>query len=204
LIDVGWTLDPFGEDDRAGPLAVRHDGRHDRRLIRRRPLAHQRHVQLDDVGRQEREQRERRRVGADVVEGDAPSTVTCPLHQPEQFGRPAHEGPLRQLQDHAQPDARRPEHGRRIGRPRRAERLGFDVHEQGHITAEADVERPAQRRQAAGPVELSGAPREPGRSEHCVWSRARQLGPAGKGLERDDLAIGQVDDRLVRGFEQWW
>jgi len=73
----------------ASPPRLGGDGvEHPRRRARRAALLDQRHVELDDVGREERHQRERALVDADVVERDAAAALAQPADRGEHFGVP--------------------------------------------------------------------------------------------------------------------
>ena len=92
-------LDPLGEDQRAGPLRLGVDRVDDFGDLLRGAVVQQFQVELDHVGAQERDQGERARVGADVVEGDPGAAPAQVLGQRDQVGGVVGEGALGQLDD---------------------------------------------------------------------------------------------------------
>ena len=69
-LELLGRLDALGEQDGAGALGLGVDGVDDRGDRGRGVLLDEPQVELDDLGGDERHQRERAAVGADVVEGD--------------------------------------------------------------------------------------------------------------------------------------
>jgi hypothetical protein len=81
------VLDALGEHECAGPLGVRVDRVHDLRDRRARPVLHQAQVQLDDVGGEQRQERQGHGVRADVVDGHAPAQAADALDGAQQLAR---------------------------------------------------------------------------------------------------------------------
>jgi hypothetical protein len=69
-VEVFGGLDALGQDDGPGSFVMGEHRSPGPGLLIAGPRLHQRQVELDDVGRDDVEQRERIEVGADVVEGD--------------------------------------------------------------------------------------------------------------------------------------
>lgn len=69
------VLDALREDDGTGLLALEQHRADERGHLGGRTVLDEAHVELDDVGAHERQQRERVQVSADVVERDAPAAV---------------------------------------------------------------------------------------------------------------------------------
>ena len=95
-------LDAFGEHDSAGAFGFGVHGVDDRRDVRAGVVLDQRQVQLDHVGLDQRQQCQRRRVGADVVQGDAPTQLADPGDGLQQLRGLAGQGPLGQFQHDGQ------------------------------------------------------------------------------------------------------
>jgi hypothetical protein len=200
-LELLLRLDPLRDDRRAGALLLGPGRRHDvrtRRLTAGTPAPH---VELDRVGRDERQQRQRPAVAADVVEHDGPAVVAAGGRRAHQLGRPRACRRRRQLDRDRELLLRAlPQLGR--ARPLRlreaAERLRLDVDEQRRAPVEPGLERTADGGEAALPVDLleeSGAAR--GAQQRLRQLEAAALRSAREGLVADHVAAGQRDDGLV-------
>ena len=101
--EVRLGLDPLRQQRRAGALGLGGDGvEHARRGRRGAARLDQRHVELDDVGREERHERERALVDADVVERDPAAALAQPGDGGEHLRGAVGERALGELDDDAQ------------------------------------------------------------------------------------------------------
>ena len=168
-----------------------------------RPALHQAQVELDDVGRNERQQGEGARVCPDVVERDAPSPLSRRRDGVKDVRGPGRQRALGDLEHDPQPAGRPPLDLGVACRRRQPEGLGLDVHEQPRPLVEAHVERPLERGDTAGPVELGGA----ALAARSVEQHRRRLEDGscrtpGEGLERHGLHRVEIDDRLVHAAQR--
>ena len=158
-------------------------------------IVEQAQVELDHVGIEDRHQRQRARVGADVVERDAPAEPAQLGERPQQRLRALGQRALGDLHDEREAGARRA--GQVV-----LERARVGVDEQAERRAEPALDRAGQRGLAAGAVELGDAPVLAGGGEQR-FGRGEPVAPAAAGerLVADDAAVAQVEDRLVDGFD---
>ena len=196
--EVLLGLDPLGEQDRAGALGLGGDGvEHARRDRRGAARLDQGHVELDHVGREERHQRERALVDADVVERDPAAALAQPRDGGEHLGRAVGERALGELDDHAQaPGAQVGLVGQR--RVVAQHGGGLDVDEQRERRRQLRGERALDGGAAARAVELGDEPELVGGAEQRARGlQRRALRPAGERLVGDGDPGVEVDDRLV-------
>ena len=97
--EVRLGLDPLGEHDRARALDLGADGVDHPRGRDQVARLHESHVELDHIRRDERHERERALVGADVVDRDATPALAQPAHGGEHLGGARRQRALRQLGD---------------------------------------------------------------------------------------------------------
>jgi len=163
---------------------------------------HEPQVELDDVGLEERHERERAAVGADVVERDRAAELAQALHGSEHVGRAVGERALRELDDE-------PERVRRL-REQRAVAVGDGHREQARLGVDEQRPRPpqpggeraAQRGGAARPLEVGEPAVRPRGAEQPVRELERRAGRAARErLVADDRAGLEVDDRLVDALD---
>ena len=194
--EVLLRLDAFGEHERAGPLGVGVDGVHDLRDRRAGTLLHEPQVELDDVGGEQREEGQRHRVGADVVDGNSPADAPNALDGAQQLGRAGGQGALGDLHDDAQVAGRALGDGEQVVQRCAVEHLRLDVDEDGQRGEQALLDRAAEGRGAAELVELGQPARRAGRREQEVGALERALGAAGQRLVGDDPTGVELDDGL--------
>jgi hypothetical protein len=190
-------LDALGEDEGAGPLGVGVDGVHDLGDGRARTLLHQAQVELDDVGSEQREEGERHRVGAHVVDGDPPAQRPDPLDGAQQLGRACGEGPLGDLDDDAQVLGCAVGDGQQLVQRSAVEDLGLDVDEDGQRGQQILLDRPLEGGGAADLVELGQPAGRARGGEQQVRALQPALRATRQGLVGDDAARVELDDRLV-------
>jgi len=155
-------------------------------------------VELDDLGAQERQQRQAGRGGTNIVQGDPPPLGPGPLDCAEQPGDVAGEVSFGELDHDRQPAGRRQGRGG-AGRWRGVERGGFDVDEQLQCRGEVGLNRPVERRYPARPVQLAQRALGAGGSEQRVRGvKVGALGPAGQCLVADDRPGLQMDHGLIQ------
>ncbi len=135
--EVPLGLDALGQDEGPAPLGVGVDRAHHLRDVWGGRTVREAHVHLDDVGPEQGEERPGRRLDADVVQCDRP---TSPARGPPRTGPPgspaapqvlgpgprAHDLPRRQVHDRLEDaaDAAREQHGGEVGRRRAREARG--------------------------------------------------------------------------------
>ena len=175
-----WALTAFMISAMAGPGA----------------LLHQPQVQLDDVGRQQREEGQRHRVGADVVDGDAPAEGAHALDGAQQLRRPGGEGPLGDLQDQPQLPGRVGGDGEQVVQRRAVQHLGLHVHEHRQRGQQALRDGAAEGGGTADLVQLGQPTGLAGGGEQQVGPLQRALGAAGERLVGDHPSGVELDDRL--------
>ena len=139
-------------------------------------------VELHDVGSQERHQRKRAIVRADIVERDSDAGAAHPLDRREQLRRAGGEGALRDLDEHAQ--AARPDLlERHVAEQLAVHRVRLDVHEQRDAVRPArwpthPGSRPRGRRGRARPAGRCAALRRTARpAMRAAIPRARGRAP---------------------------
>ena len=193
--EVPRRLDALGEHERAGLLGVGADRVHDGGDRRAGQLLREPQVQLDHLGAQQRHERQRRRVGADVVERDPPAEPADPLDGAQQLGRTCGERALGDLDDDAQLARGALGDREQVVERRGVEHLGLDVDEQRQRRQQT---RPTAPRKAAmrHASSSSASGRRAGGREQLVGPLERARGPAGERLVADDRAGVEVDDRL--------
>lgn len=150
----------------------------------------ERQIQLDHVGAQQRHERQRAGVGADVVERDAPAARARRLDGRQQLRQAVGQRPLGQL-DHAA------EVASQLRQAPEAAGVGLGVDEQGQRALDG---QPRGGRHGGGParrIELTEATRGARGPEQLIrmleW---RSEGPARQGLKADDVARLQIHERL--------
>ena len=150
-------------------------------------VAEQAQVELDHVGVEDRHQRERARVAADVVERDPPAGRAQPGQRAQHRLRPLDQRPLGDLDDERRPG------GREVGRVV-VERARVGVEEQRERGTEPVLGGRAQRGVAGGEIERQQAVLAAGGGQQRLG--AAVLGVAQQRLVAADRAVAQVDDRL--------
>jgi hypothetical protein len=198
--DVVLGLDTLGEDGGAGRLGVGRNGVGHAGARQAGAGLHEAQVELDDVGAQDREQRERAGIGADVVKCDATARGAQALDDPQQLCWAAGQVALGEL-GHDDELAQRPADEPLVALGHAVpDRPGLDVHEERGRRAQACLQRPAHGGGAAGPVQVDDPPGSRRGAEQLGRHRQRRaLGAAGERLVSDDRAGVEVDDRLVEG-----
>ena len=170
-------LDALGEDDGAGALGVGVDRVHDLRDRRPGAVLHERRSSLTTSGEQQRQEGQRHRVGADVVDGDAPAEGADALDGAQQLGRAGGQGPLGDLQDDPQLPGRALGDGEQVVQRRAVEHLGLDVDEHGQRRQQA-LRRPRRGRRRRGRSRRARPAARPSRA--AANSRSgRSSGPSG-------------------------
>jgi len=173
-------LDALGQDHRVGPLGVGPDAVDDVGRLGGGAAPQQPHVQLDQVGADERQHGQAGRRGPDVVQG-----------------RVAGHRPLGDLDDHPQAGLAGLDDLVEVVGAGDAEgdRLGVD--EQGQGRAESAADGPGEGGRPAGPVELGHPARPPGGAEHGrrrLQGRAHR--PPGQRLVAEDVTVVEIDHGL--------
>jgi hypothetical protein len=191
------ALDALRQDQGAGALALGGDRGDRGRRLRRRALLQQAAVEFHHVRPHHRQQREGARVGADVVERDAPARRAGTREQVDQLRRARGGRARRDLEHHREVAARH-----RRGAVEAVERRARDA-----VRLDVDEQRPPQARppgagdggELTRPVELAHAVGEAGRVEHPL--RVAEGRPR-EGLRRDGSARREVHDRLVDAVDR--
>ncbi|OLT35928.1 hypothetical protein BJF84_11775 [Rhodococcus sp. CUA-806] len=197
----GLRFRSFGEDDRAGAFGFRGDGGEDRGSLGRGSLLHQAHVEFDDVGPQQGEQREGRRVRTDVVDGYAPPLMAGVFDGAQQTCGISHEIALGDLDDDRQPQGIG-EQRTRSGRRRRVQGRRFGIDEQGQFRGKVHGECASDRGQPAFPVELGRLTASVGCGEHVL--RTSQGLPAGRAVSARSPRPGEYRAQRSAGRPTRW
>ena len=146
-------------------------------------LLHEAQVELDDVRAQQRHQRERAGVGADVVERDPPAARAHRLDRGEQVGGPFGQRALGYLDDDVELVGGARPVGVQVIWRLGAKRARLDVDEEGAAAADGRLERAARGGGAAFPVEMDQAAGLRGGGEQAVGALERRaLWAAGQRL----------------------
>jgi hypothetical protein len=191
-------LDPLGEDGGARLVGVGADRAHDRGGLGAERLLDEAHVELDDVGAQERHEGDRAPVGTDVVECEAPAAAAQGRDRAQQLGRAVGEAPLGDLGDDGQLARGALQRGRGDVR-HGVEDIRLDVHEQRGRGVER-AEGAIDGGRAAGAVEVGGGTLgRRGAEQRAGRLERRADRAAGQGLVGDDAPVGQGHDGLVDG-----
>jgi hypothetical protein len=115
----------------------------------------------------------------------------------EQLGRPRAQAPLGDLVEDGEVGGRPPQRVRVLGRQRRIEDIGFDVHEERARPAQPCRQRAVERRRAAQPVELRQPFLGPRGCEQVIRTFERvAFRAARQRLVADHVAAGAMDERL--------
>ena len=192
-LDLLRRVDALGEDHGVPPLGLGADGHDDPRDVLGRAVVEKVQVELDHVGVQDGGQRERARVGADVVEGDPPAALA-------QLGQRAQDG-LGAFDERLLADVHQQRQGRVRERHVALQARRVRVEEEAEGRAQAGLLGEGDRGVARGVVESGHGVLPAGRLEQ----RPRRmelpvLGPAAhQRLVADDPAIAQIHDRLEDG-----
>ena len=188
-------VDPLGQHGGEALLGLGADRGDDPRHVLGLAVAQQPQVELDHVGIEHRHQRERARVGADVVERDAPAEPAQLRERAQQRLRALGQRALGDLHDEREAGARR------VGQVV-LERARVGVDEQAERRAEAALDRAGQRGLAARAVELGDAALlARGGEQRLGRGEPVPAAAAGQRLVADDAAVAQVEDRLVDGLD---
>jgi hypothetical protein len=170
----------------------------DRGDLRRGVRLHEAQVELDHLGGEEGHEGERPAVRADVVQGDGTAELPQPGHGGEDVPGAVGERALRELEDDvelAHPLLQDPLGP--LGR-RRLDHARLHVEEEAERLGQPRLERAADGRHAAAPLELDEPARLARGGEEPVRAlEGRALGAPRERLEGDDEAGVDVNDGLV-------
>jgi hypothetical protein len=141
-------------------------------------VAHETHVELDHVGFDERQQRQRRWISADVVERNAHPRGACRADRPDQCRGVVEQGSFGDFEHDIERGAGEPTQLDELRGNWCSERCRLDVDEQLCRPVEACGQRTAQCSGTARPIELHRQPfRSPSRPAHL--SPPSTKGPIG-------------------------
>ena len=196
-LEVALVLDALGQHQRSGGLRVGVDGVHHLRHARAGAALDQAEVELDHVGAQQGHEGQRERLGAHVVDRDAPADLAHPVHRAQQLGRAVGQGPLGDLHHHPQLAGSVGGDGQQVLQGGAVQHLGLDVDEQGQRGQQARGDGPSKGRRPAGRVQLAQQAGGPRGGEEVVRALQRAAArPARQGLVGHHRAAVQVHDRL--------
>ena len=134
---------------------------------------------LTTSGREQRQEGQRHRVGADVVDRDAPAEGADALDGAQQLGGPGGQGPLGDLEDDAQLAGGALGDGEQVVERGAVEHLGLDVDEHRQRGQQTLLDRAAEGGGAADLVQLGQPAGGAGGGEQQVGALA--AAPRGRG-----------------------
>jgi len=194
---VPFGLDTFSQNGGPRAFGMGGHGGVDGGPLHVGPPLHQRDIQFDHIRSDERQQGQRARHGADIVEGDPAPCLTQLGQSPEELRGPVGEGPLGDLDHETHPACRV---GQQSGGGVGAQHRRFEVDEEFETRGEVPVDGTGDGRVATCLIEL-GQPAGLGGPPERLLRHDPQGRPPGQGLRSDLLPGGEVVDRLVFGYQ---
>ena len=202
-VDVRCGFDPFCQHDSTASFGVGTDRIGNRSHLGIGAALNQSHVQLDHVGRHERQQRERAALCADIIDRNTETRRPGTDERLDERSWVVGEGTLGHLDHDRQFGHRGVDECVQALRTRRPDPGRFHVHEQLRPPTEASLQGASECCSQALPVEFDG--QADGGSSFEQSQRRLELGASrasGERFVRNDVTRIQIDDRLIHRPDQ--
>jgi hypothetical protein len=194
LFEVLFGLDALGEQDGPGPFVVGENGGQRPGLIVTGVRLDHLQVEFDDVRTDDVEERQRIRMGANVVEGDRETVCAQGGDLAQQRVRMLQQVALGQLEHQSKLVVRAGQ--RRILGPFDVQAGRFAVDHQERAAHQAEIERGVDGQVDGQFVEVIESAGPLGVSEDRLRDGVAQSGPSGERLEPHDDTVGERDHGL--------